>query len=151
MISATANKNYLQTLVRKFPDAAINRIMIVDASDDVNLTFKIVLSESDRRLRVESFNDPIDALREFRPSFYHLVIIDILMPKMNGFELYNRLRKLDSNFKICFMTTGSEIFLREFAKEAFPELNLNCFIRKPIANEDLLKRVQEVLELRKEI
>lgn len=147
MITVTANKHYLQTLVKKFPDAAIKRIMIVDASDDVNLTFRIVLSESDRRLRVESFNDPVEALREFRPDFYHLVIIDILMPNMNGFELYNRLKKLDSNVKICFMTTGSEIFLREFAKEAFPELDLKCFIRKPIANEDLLKRVQEVLEL----
>lgn len=50
MITATANKHYLQNLVRKFPDAAIKRILIVDASDDVNL---IVLSESDRRLRVE--------------------------------------------------------------------------------------------------
>lgn len=147
MISVTANKHYLQTLVKKFPDAAIKRIMIVDASDDVNLTFRIVLSESDRRLRVESFNDPVEALREFRPDFYHLVIIDILMPNMNGFELYNRLKKLDSNVKICFMTTGSETFLREFTKETFPELDLNCFIRKPIANEDLLKRVQEVLEL----
>jgi CheY-like chemotaxis protein len=147
MITVTVNKHYLQTLVRKFPDAAIKRIMIVDASDNVNLTSRIVLRESDKRLSVESFNDPVKALREFRPDFYHLVIIDILMPKMNGFELYNRLKKLDSNVKICFMTTGSEIFLREFAKEAFPELDLNCFIRKPIANEDLLKRVQEVLEL----
>jgi hypothetical protein len=50
MINATANKHYLQILVSKFPDAAIKRIMIVDANDDVNLTFKIVLSESDRRL-----------------------------------------------------------------------------------------------------
>ena len=147
MITVTANKHYLQTLVRKFPEAAIKRIMIVDASDDVNLTFRIVLSESDRRFRVESFNDPVEALREFRPDFYHLVIIDILMPNMNGFELYNRLKKLDSNVKICFMTTGSEIFLREFAKKTFPELDLSCFIRKPITNEDLLKRVQEVLEL----
>jgi hypothetical protein len=46
------------------------------------------------------------------------------------------------------MTTGSEIFLKEFIKEALPELDPNCFIRKPIANEDLLKRVQEVLELK---
>jgi DNA-binding LytR/AlgR family response regulator len=47
------------------------------------------------------------------------------MPKMNGFELYNRLKKLDSNVKICFIITGSEIFLSEFAKETFPELDLN--------------------------
>ena len=143
----TANKHPLQILVSKFPDATIKRIMIVDACDDVNLTFKVVLSESDRRLRVQSFTDPVYALREFRPDFYHLVIIDILLPKMNGFELYDKLRSLDSKVKICFMTTGSEIFLKEFIKETFPELDPNCFIRKPIANEDLLKRVQEAMEL----
>jgi CheY-like chemotaxis protein len=143
MKTATANKHYLQILVSKFPDAAIKRIMIVDADDDVNLTFKIVLSESDRRLRVQSFNDPVDALEKFKPDYYHLVIIDTLMPKMNSFELYDKLRKLDRNVKICFMTTGSE----EFEKEAYPELNPNRFIRKPIANADLLKRVQETLEL----
>jgi CheY-like chemotaxis protein len=144
----TANKHPLQILVSKFPDATIKRIMIVDACDDVNLTFKIVLSESDRRLRVQSFTDPDDALREFKPDFYHLVIIDILLPKMNGFELYDKLRCLDGKVKICFMTTGSEIFLKEFIKEAIPESDPNCYISKPIANEDLLKRVQEALELK---
>jgi FixJ family two-component response regulator len=144
----TANNHPLQILVSKFPDATIKRIMIVDANDDVNLTFKIVLSESDRRLRVQSFTDPVDALREFRPGYYHLVIIDILLPKMNGFELYDKLRSLDSKVKICFMTTGSEIFSKEFIKEALPESDPNCFIKKPIANEDLLKRVQEALKLK---
>ena len=142
----TANKHPLQILVSKFPDATIKRIMIVDACDDVNLTFKVVLSESDRRLRVQSFTDPVYALREFRPDFYHLVIIDILLPKMNGFELYDKVRELDSNVKICFLTTASEIYYKEVIKEAFPELNSTCFISKPIANEDLLKRVQEALE-----
>jgi FixJ family two-component response regulator len=66
--------------------------MIVDVNDGVNLTFKIVLSESDRRLGVQSFTDPVDVLREFKPDFYHLVIIDVLMPMMNGFELYDKLR-----------------------------------------------------------
>jgi FixJ family two-component response regulator len=143
-----ANKHPLQVLVNKFPDVTIMEIMIVDANDDVNLTFKIVLSESDRRLRVQSFTDPVDALREFRPDFYHLVIINILLPKMNGFELFDKLKRLDSKVTICFMTTGSEIFLKEFIKEALPESDPNCFIKKPIANEDLLKRVQEALELK---
>ena len=144
----TASKHPLQILGSKFPDATIKRIMIVDANDDVNLTFKIVLSESDSKLRVQSFTDPVDALREFKPDFYQLVIIDILLPNMNGFELYDKLRRLDSKVKICFMTTGSEIFLKEFIKEALPESDPNCFIRKPVANEDLIKRVQEALELK---
>jgi two-component SAPR family response regulator len=57
--------------------------MIVDDSNYFNLTFKIVLSESDWRLRVHSFNDPLVALQEFSPDLYDLIIIDILMPKMN--------------------------------------------------------------------
>jgi FixJ family two-component response regulator len=137
----TANEHYGQILVNRTPDAEIKRIMIVDDSNDVNLTFKIVLSESDRRLRVHSFNDPLVALQEFKPDLYHLVIIDILMPKMNG-------RELDSKVKICFLTAGSEIYYEEVIKEAFRELDKNCFISKPVANEDLIKQVKEMLKLK---
>ena len=144
----TANVLSGQILVSKTHDAEIKRIMIVDDSNDVNLTFKIVLSESDRRLRVHSFNDPLVALQEFKPDLYHLVIIDILMPKMNGFELYDKLRELDSKVKICFLTAGSEIYYEEVIKEAFRELETNCFISKPIANEDLIKQVKDMLELK---
>ena len=72
------------------------------------------------------FNDPLIALQEFKPDLYHLVIIDILMPKMNGFELYDKLRELDSKIKICFLTAGSEIYYEEVIKEAFRELDTNC-------------------------
>ena len=123
----------MQILVSKFPDATIKRIMIADANDDVNLTFSIVLSESQRRLRVQSFTDPVDALRGFRPDYYHLVIIEIRPPKMNGFELYDKLRSLH-NKENMFYDTGSEIFLKEFIKETLPKSDPNCFIRKPIAN-----------------
>ena len=97
---------------------------------------------------MHSFNDPLVALQEFKPDLYHLVIIDILMPKMNGFELYDKLRELDSKVKICFLTAGSEIYYEEVIKEAFRELDRNCFISKPIANEDLIKQVKEMLKLK---
>jgi CheY-like chemotaxis protein len=144
----TANEHSGQILVSKTPGAKIKRIMIVDDSNDVNVTFKIVLGESDRRLTVHSFNDPLVALQEFKPDLYHLIIIDILMPKMNGFELYEKLRELDGKVKICFLTAGSEIYYEEVIKEAFHELDTNCFISKPIANEDLIKKVKEMLELK---
>jgi two-component SAPR family response regulator len=60
------------------------------------------LSKSDQRLEVHSFNDPLVALQDFRPGLYDLIIIDIRMPTMNGFELYDKVRGLDSNVKICF-------------------------------------------------
>ena len=141
-------KQYEQTPGSKASDVNIKKIMIVDDNDDVNLTFKIVLGELDHRLRVHSFNDPLDALQSFRPDIYHLIIIDILMPKMNGFELYDKLRKLDSDVKICFLTAAKEIYYEELIKEAFPELDANYFLKKPIANKDLIKQVKELLELK---
>jgi DNA-binding response OmpR family regulator len=81
---------------------------------------------------VHSFSDPIDALQSFRLDKYHLIIIDILMPKMNGFELYDKLRKLDSNVIICFLTAAKEIYYEELIKEAFPELDTNCFLKNPL-------------------
>jgi two-component system, OmpR family, response regulator ChvI len=142
------SKQYEQTPGSKASDVKIKKVMIVDDNDDVNLTFKIVLGELDHRLKVHSFNDPIDALQSFRPDTYHLIIIDILMPKMNGFELYDILRKLDSDVKICFLTASKEIYYEELIKEAFPEIDANCFLKKPIANKDLIKQVKELLELK---
>jgi DNA-binding NarL/FixJ family response regulator len=140
--------NWKQTLSSKTPLVAIKRIMVVDDCKDVNYTFKIFLSESDQRLGVHSFNDPLVALQEFRPGMYDLVIIDILMPGKNGFELYDKVRELDSNVKICFLTTASEIYYKEVIKEAFPELDTRCFISKHIANGDLIKQVKVLLELK---
>jgi two-component system, OmpR family, response regulator ChvI len=141
-------EQYEQAAGSKAFDVKIKKIMLVDDNDDVNLTFKIVLGELDHRLRVHSFNDPIDALQSFRPDIYHLIIIDILMPKMNGFELYDKLRELDSNVKICFLTAAKEIYYEELIKEAFPELDAKYFLKKPIANKDLIKQVKELLELK---
>jgi two-component system catabolic regulation response regulator CreB/two-component system response regulator ChvI len=148
VVDYSEGKRYQQTLISKTSPTEIKRVMIVDDNADVNLTFKIVLGESDRRLRVYSFSDPIDALQSFRPDIYNLIIIDILMPKLNGFELYDKLRKLDSKVKICFLTAANEIHYEDMIKEAFPELDVNSFIRKPIANRDLIKQVKEILELK---
>jgi DNA-binding response OmpR family regulator len=65
---------------------------------------------------------------------------------MNGFDLYHNIRKLDDIVKIWFLTTG-EMYYEEIRKQVFPELDTNCFIRKPIANEDLIQRVRKVLKI----
>lgn len=142
------DKQYEQHSVNEISVHKIKNIMIVDDNDDVNLTFKTVLGELDHRLRIHSFSDPIDALQSFRPDIYNLIIIDILMPKMNGFELYDELRKLDSNVKICFLTAAKEIYYKAMLREAFPELDVSYFLKKPIANKDLIKQVSELLDLK---
>jgi two-component system, OmpR family, response regulator ChvI len=106
-----------------------------------------MILESDVRLKVDSFADPIVALENFRPRLYDLLLIDIAMPKMNGFELYDKIRELDKKVKISFVT-ASEMFYEEIRREAFPELDTTiCFIRKPIENPDLIKQVREILKI----
>jgi CheY-like chemotaxis protein len=122
------------------------KIMLVDDETDILWLFKMIL-ESDARLKVDAFSDPIVALENFRPGLYDLLLIDIAMPKMNGFELYDKIRELDKKVKISFVT-ASEMFYEEIRKEAFPEFDTTiCFIRKPIANPDLIQQVREILEI----
>ncbi len=65
---------------------------------------------------------------------------------MNGFELYKKIRKLDNRVIICFLTAG-EMYYEEVRKQVFPELEANCFIRKPITNEDLVRSVRDILKI----
>src|ERR671911_1775294 len=121
------------------------RIMLVEDEDDIVLLFKMIL-ESDAGLKVDSFTDPFSALNNFRLGLYDLIMIDIALPKMNGFELYHNIRKLDDGVKICFLTAG-EMYYEEIRKKVFPELKANCFIRKPIANKDLIQKVKDILKI----
>ena len=122
-----------------------NRILIVDDEDDINLLFKIVLE--DNGFKVDTFNDPLVALQNFTAGSYDLLILDMLMPNMNGFELYQEIRMIDYKARVCFLT-ASGINHEEIRKKVayatidYPE---NCFIIKPIENEDLIKRVKAQL------
>ena len=95
---------------------------------------------------VDVFNDATQTLKNFKPCFYNLVVLDIVMPKMNGYDLYKELKKRDPHVNVCFIT-ASELYYEEIRKEAFPELDTNCFIKKPISNEELIRRVKNMLEL----
>jgi DNA-binding response OmpR family regulator len=109
------------------------RIMVVDDKDDVNVTLRIVLQD---QFSVDVFNDPFVALDNFKPGLYDLLLIDIRMPKMNGMVLCNKLRKIDSKVKVCFITAGEIVF--DFAIRKFPGCSI---LKKPIDNYDLLKEV----------
>src|SRR2546430_10722491 len=118
-----------------------NKILIVDDEDDISLLFKMVLEENG--FKVDTFNDPLMALQNFTAGSYDLLLLDMLMPKMNGFELYQKMRMIDDKVKICFLT-ASGINHDEFKKKADSIATTeNCFIIKPIENEELIKRVNE--------
>ena len=120
------------------------RVLLVDDEPDLNLTLKITLEENG--LKVNSFTDPLSALENYKEEagMYDLLILDMKMPQMNGFELYRQIRKIADKVKVCFLTAG-EMDYEQFGKELFPALENNCYIQKPIENETLIKRLNKII------
>jgi DNA-binding response OmpR family regulator len=95
---------------------------------------------------VSSFNDPLLALQFFKPGYYDLVILDIKMPKMNGFELYQQLKKKDSHVMVCFLTAVSEFRdYEQYKKNVSPKPHERYFLAKPASEDELRRRVNEML------
>jgi two-component system response regulator ChvI len=124
-------------------NAERKRILVVDDESDMTLLFKMAL-ESEDHYDVYVFNDPVLALSNFKAGLYDLVILDIKMPKIDGFELYQEIKKIDSKAKICFLT-ASEMYYEEFRKEEYCSLDKDIFLRKPIRNEELLEKVHKMI------
>ena len=103
--------------------ATTTRLLLVDNEPDNTSVLSMGLE--DEGFNVDAFTDPILALSNFKPNYYSLVILDINMPKMNGYDLYKEIRKLDNKVKICFLT-ASELYnenLRSQTKEILDEVN----------------------------
>jgi DNA-binding response OmpR family regulator len=120
-----------------------NRILVVD--DEPDLTKVSTLALEYHGFKVDTFNDPQEALSKFKPGSYDLIILDIKMPKMDGFELYHEIKKKDNNAKVCFLT-ASELYYEEFRNKEYRALDRNLFIRKPIDNEDLVKEINKMIK-----
>jgi DNA-binding response OmpR family regulator len=117
------------------------RVMIVDDEQDITTIFKIGLEKNE--FIVTTFNDPLEALSKFRPGLYDLLILDVRMPGMNGFQLYQKIRDINNKVKVCFLTAFDE-YLREF-KNTFPFLEeVKCYLKKPITIQDLVKRLADL-------
>jgi DNA-binding response OmpR family regulator len=120
------------------------RIMVVDDEDDIILELRVVLE--DNGFKVDSFTDPFLALENFKTDLYDLLILDIKMPKLNGFELYKQIKKVDNKVKTMFLTALTELQeYEEFRKEVFPKLGERYYVPKPIENEELIQRVNKIL------
>jgi DNA-binding response OmpR family regulator len=114
------------------------RIMLVDDEPDINAALSVVLKRAG--YDVDTFDNPFIALEKLKPGFYGLIILDVKMPQMDGFELYREIKKVDRKAKICFLT-ASELYYENFRKEKFTSLDKELFIIKPISNAELLKKI----------
>jgi two-component system, OmpR family, response regulator ChvI len=122
---------------------AKKRILAVDDDPDITLTVKAGL-EASGLFQVDTFNDPEVALTSFKPRQYDLVLLDFRMPKMYGHELYDEMKKIDSKVKVCFMTATYLNY--EALRNAFPTIEIECYIQKPVETKDLLRRINAELE-----
>jgi DNA-binding response OmpR family regulator len=130
----------------------VKSILIIDDNLDITLTFKKGLEAQNNRksennnifFEVFAYNDPILALSEFKSDFYDLMLVDINMPKMNGFDFCVKALEIDVNPKVCFMSSG--LINREQLRDQYPSLSIGCFIKKPITIKNLIERVKAELE-----
>jgi two-component system response regulator ChvI len=124
-------------------DNKSKRILLVDDEPDVIYAIKKVLESMG--FTVDSYGDPIFALTNFKPGMYDLLVLDIKMPNMNGFDLYERMKKIDRNVKTCFIT-ASELFYEEYRKLGIhASLEKEYFIQKPCKSEELIRQLNDIL------
>jgi len=124
------------------------RILIVDDDPDILKTFKFGIENatitSNKRIAVDAYNAPKIALLDFQPNFYDLLLIDIKMPSINGFQLSERILDIDINVKICFMSSGE--INRDALREIHPSISLGCFVKKPVTIDYLVRKIIKELD-----
>src|SRR5918912_2111863 len=125
------------------------RILVIDDEKDNASVFSMTLEDTGL-YEVDSFTNPISALSSFKSNTYDLAILDIKIPKMNGYELYEKMKNIDHKIKVCFLTAFGEGYYEEF-KRRFQGGQVDGsathvhFLRKPITVVDLVKKVNEII------
>ena len=122
----------------------MKRIFLVDDNYDHTVTFKVGLELAG--FEVDAYNDSAIALSKFKPDYYDLMLIDIKMPKIDGFELYEKISEIDNKVRVWFITAYERY---EALKEVPPksrEMILNHFVEKPIEIDILVKQIKSELD-----
>jgi CheY-like chemotaxis protein len=121
------------------------RILIIDDISDFIRGLKFGLEgDKESRYRVNTYNDPMLALQDFKAGLYDLPLIDFMMAKMSNYQLCDRIRQINPEIKICYMSGTYPSF--EEARKVFPDLSTHCFIPKSIEMNDLKKRINTELK-----
>ena len=123
-IPTTTTVRYAYSNARRYS------ILLLDDESDVCAVLKKGL-EKNQLFTVYAFTDPEDALNSMSQNNYDIMIIDIRLPKMDGFEFCEKALQKTDDAKVIFIT-ASDKYQEEYQKR-FPEWNGNCFVLKPIS------------------
>src|ERR687887_338363 len=126
---------------------ANRKILVVDDEPDSSTIFRIALE--DNGFIVDAFNDSTLALSAFKPNFYDLVVLDIKMPKMNGYQLCEKIKKIDDKVKVCFLTASDVQYTEEIKTSSSSSATTSStfditLIRKPVILDELVRKVDEI-------
>jgi CheY-like chemotaxis protein len=158
--SVVVDNSITEELVREKQEKRNNkRILIVDDEPDITFTHRTVLEENGFK-EVDVYNEPLLALQNFKSRVYSLLITDVAMPRMDGFELYKQIKKIDGRIKVVFVTASEVNY--EALRELLPadeqdktailrgsregdEERIH-FIRKPVEIKEFIQRVNKELQ-----
>jgi|SRR5918992_3756041 DNA-binding response OmpR family regulator len=115
------------------------KLLIVDDDADITNSFSLCLEDSGL-FEVDMYNDSMQALSNFKANSYELVLLDIKMPKLNGFQLCNKMKEIDDKVKVCFISAFDKDSPE--VKGLVPSLGIECYIPKPIQVKDLINRIE---------
>ena len=120
------------------------KVLVVDDELDTAQTFRLILESSG--LRVDIFTDPKKALGTFIPAYYDLVVIDVRMPGMNGFELYSEMKSIDYKIKVLFLTALTDLQdYEDFKSKVSLKQHHRHFVQKPVEKDQFLDQVYFIL------
>lgn len=123
-----------------------HKILVVDDEQDIVFTLKTILTEAG--FSVDAFTNPSVAFEMFRPEKYELIILDIRMPGLNGFELYLKLLEQDNSIKVLFLTAVNEFSMyAKFKNSVSPMSGKRYYLQKPVDLSKLLQRVDDIVRL----
>ncbi|MGC1135363.1 MAG: response regulator [Nitrososphaeraceae archaeon] len=134
-------------------DSIIKQVLVIDDDIDSAIAIRTCLESYFKKdaqgseyqvMEVTMYSNPVTALEEFKPYYYDLLLVDINMPTVNGYELVEKIIRLDLNIKVCFMSSG-EVNYEAIREIHHPVKSFGCFIKKPATRDYLINRVTQEL------
>ena len=125
-------------------DNSLFKILLIDNNEDILFLFRSILD--DEGYRTTSISNPVKALNYFSqidPYYYDLIVMDVLMPWMNGIQLYSKIKIMNPDIKVLFLSALDAV---EELLSIFPEVKPSEIIRKPIESKDLLSKINTILK-----